>query len=425
MTIIVSTEIPEAVSARLVSSISHVFRRALDGELGREGKKGATTDALRGVLQFSIQQPDTFIRSFVPLFPSVLKLLTGPNAVIKNAAVSRFIARLVYTTNGSQASALCGLAFANCNAQDAPREQFSAWTIKYLHAMLSKRKDKTKLPPPLASVTAIFDGVNNIVNSKEATDEKPATPQETQTQLHSQASASISLIASFIVLCGPSLFAEPTIQNMFTGLLDQAFNNKRPFMKHLGWLGWRCLTWTSFMAFEGNVQAEMDSRQRAASVELVLKRADRRVGVGMLCYFLQERDSKADRSQRVSIAISVLKTMVKRKQNLLDLWAAMKKLLSSHHVEKKKRMWHPNVMFAETLFDGTYVDADPRSYTASFRADFDDTGKWLAYIPVLTEAECLQHFGTFVDIWRQSLSLGGVDIKQHLEVRAPWYLNDI
>ncbi|KAH8825249.1 hypothetical protein DL96DRAFT_1817803 [Flagelloscypha sp. PMI_526] len=62
----------ESVTTRVVFS----FQRALDGELGKEGKKGACADALRAIATLSLTYPNIFVDAFEPLLKTILAHLS-------------------------------------------------------------------------------------------------------------------------------------------------------------------------------------------------------------------------------------------------------------------------------------------------------------------------------------------------------------
>ncbi|KAF9071210.1 hypothetical protein BDP27DRAFT_1446478 [Rhodocollybia butyracea] len=70
--------LPEVVLGPASDTIAHALGRGIDGELGKEGKKGSATDGLKAIHDLSTYQPSIFIPSFVVLMDSVLSNLLAP-----------------------------------------------------------------------------------------------------------------------------------------------------------------------------------------------------------------------------------------------------------------------------------------------------------------------------------------------------------
>ncbi|KAF8177829.1 hypothetical protein BJ912DRAFT_930200 [Pholiota molesta] len=66
--------------------IAYALRRGMDGELGKEGKKGSANDALRAIHDLCVYLPAVFIPAFTPLLPSVLANLLAPTLALRTQA---------------------------------------------------------------------------------------------------------------------------------------------------------------------------------------------------------------------------------------------------------------------------------------------------------------------------------------------------
>lgn len=94
--------LPETVLLPARDRIAFALRRGMEGELGKEGKKGSACDGLKvrvhskeractnlssqAVHDLSLHQPTTFIPAFVELLPSILANLLAPTLALRTQA---------------------------------------------------------------------------------------------------------------------------------------------------------------------------------------------------------------------------------------------------------------------------------------------------------------------------------------------------
>ncbi|KAJ3001418.1 hypothetical protein NUW54_g6434 [Trametes sanguinea] len=78
--------LPAEVLEPAKDRIAYALRRGIEGELGKEGKKGSTSDGLKAIHDLSLYQPSIFVPAFAPLVPAVLSNLLAPSLALRNQA---------------------------------------------------------------------------------------------------------------------------------------------------------------------------------------------------------------------------------------------------------------------------------------------------------------------------------------------------
>ncbi|KAG5644908.1 hypothetical protein DXG03_007460 [Asterophora parasitica] len=80
--------LPSQVLAPAAPRIAMALCRGIDGELGKEGKKGSASDGLKAIHDLSIYLPSVFIPAFTHnVLPSVLQSLLAPTLILRTHAV--------------------------------------------------------------------------------------------------------------------------------------------------------------------------------------------------------------------------------------------------------------------------------------------------------------------------------------------------
>ncbi|EJC98994.1 uncharacterized protein FOMMEDRAFT_148951 [Fomitiporia mediterranea MF3/22] len=83
ISVLQSQRLPDSVLNSAAPRIAFALKRAIEGELGREGKKGATAEALRAVHDLSIYQPGIFVPMFQVYLMTILEALLTPSCALR------------------------------------------------------------------------------------------------------------------------------------------------------------------------------------------------------------------------------------------------------------------------------------------------------------------------------------------------------
>ncbi|KAL5524821.1 hypothetical protein ACEPAF_9967 [Sanghuangporus sanghuang] len=83
MTALQTQRLPDSILTNAAPRIAFALKRAIEGELGREGKKGATAEAFRAVHDLSIYRPVIFIPILHIYLTTLLESLLTPSNVLR------------------------------------------------------------------------------------------------------------------------------------------------------------------------------------------------------------------------------------------------------------------------------------------------------------------------------------------------------
>ncbi|KAL5512693.1 hypothetical protein ACEPAG_2959 [Sanghuangporus baumii] len=83
MTALQSQRLPDSILTNAAPRIAFALKRAIEGELGREGKKGATAEAFRAVHDLSIYRPGIFVPILHIYLTTLLESLLTPSNVLR------------------------------------------------------------------------------------------------------------------------------------------------------------------------------------------------------------------------------------------------------------------------------------------------------------------------------------------------------
>lgn len=391
--ILSSNVLPEAVIKPASSRIAYTFQRALEGELGKEGKKGAIGEALRGVQSYAFQRPHLFISDFLPLLPLVLKLFIGNNASLRCPA----------------GSALSALAYGAMEYPEVAREQFAKVIQAFMDAQMKKKKEKSLFPPFLESLASAFHKMNNIVYPKEAAEKgEAATTAEEQGKVQQAAMWSLQVLSSFVLLSGSALMSRQSLLfEPFMRALEILISNKRVYVRTTASYGWRAVAWVVLTSF-GEKMSLTDEEQNIWMD--VLSFVDKKIGVGIICGLLCNQDKAANRKTRRELVIITLKEMARRRSTAAEVWEILGRLLAGPEgAASTESQWVFNGLVPTVLLDSGLVEQDSKVIHGLIREEQQQEAGWIRCIPPWTGAECEHAKDDLAEIWLNAVKSGGIE----------------
>ncbi|KZT43773.1 hypothetical protein SISSUDRAFT_1124457 [Sistotremastrum suecicum HHB10207 ss-3] len=87
MSVIAGLILPAEVIEPAAPRITYALHRALEGELGKEGKKGSIADSLKAIHTHVVLHPEVFTPLFVDFLPTIFSLLSSPTLSVRTSAV--------------------------------------------------------------------------------------------------------------------------------------------------------------------------------------------------------------------------------------------------------------------------------------------------------------------------------------------------
>ncbi|KAI1795696.1 hypothetical protein LXA43DRAFT_1090849 [Ganoderma leucocontextum] len=216
--------LPPEVLKPAKDRIAYALRRGIDGELGKEGKKGSASDGLKAVHDLALYQPAIFVPAFVPVLGGIISSnLLAPTLVMR----------------GQACHALGGLAHA---AASLPPSE--------AHTRMS------------TIVAACFMKSYNTIEAVEP--------------MHSAQGPvwAFSVIAHLVVLPGPTVYLHSDLTRTVTALFSLGMRHTKSSVRALGCLAWRTMMWAFFRPphVKITVDTETDGEDESATEDDVISK---------------------------------------------------------------------------------------------------------------------------------------------------------
>ncbi|KII86652.1 hypothetical protein PLICRDRAFT_699960 [Plicaturopsis crispa FD-325 SS-3] len=359
--------------------IACALRRGMDGELGKEGKKGSTSDSLKAIHDLSMSQPQVFVEPFTQLLPSVLANLLAPALPIRAQA----------------AHALGGFVLGMTSS---PPCLLRTRISNIVATFITTANKSSTSPDPL-----IVRTLRTVINAHE--------PQ------HSAQGPvwALSVLASFIVLLGPALCTEVRLTRTISALLSLGMRHKKSAVRALGCLVWRTAVWVylqpPLLPEDSEDEAETrrpseDARPglaREAWWKLVRSVVDMGTGVSTVVALLGETTASDENLRRM---LDLVVSMIKRGGTACEEAMAMvRAFLSSNSNEALD--WSESKLLPESLFSSSpgLLTVEYKSLVAVVRPIFNDSPS-LEDVRPLTREELAKGwiFDSLLDIWREGIA---------------------
>ncbi|KIY71205.1 hypothetical protein CYLTODRAFT_346440, partial [Cylindrobasidium torrendii FP15055 ss-10] len=232
--------LPEHILEPAADRIAHAIGRGLDGQLGKEGKKGACNDGLRAVHDLSLHAPEVFVPAFAAIFPSVLRNLLASTVALRVQACH----------------ALGGYAYASTLL--APCE---------LHGELAEMvQDYIKVPPKTTPRKA-----NTLVRSPSMT-ETSTIVRALRTSLSNEEPAAVtqgpvwglSILGHLTLLLRSSVFDDLEVRSIVKNLISIPRSSKCQVVRQLTAIAWRSVVWGLFQPRLEATDEDSDDRAYVA-----------------------------------------------------------------------------------------------------------------------------------------------------------------
>ncbi|KAJ7643993.1 hypothetical protein FB45DRAFT_896622 [Roridomyces roridus] len=388
--------LPTAVLEPAADRIVFALRRGIEGELGKEGKKGSASDGLKAIHDFSVYHPSIFVPKFEDLLPSVLANLLAPTVAIRALACHAL---------GGFARGLATLPVS------ALHTRISAAIVEHLTVVSSSPARKSASPTKSSNEAALVRTLRT-------------TLQATEVQHVSQGPVwGLSILAALLVLANSAVYAHDRARRVFIALLSQAMTHKKSSVRSLGCAVWRSAAWAYCQPLlpdndegESEVEEEDEVERKQKQIQqgreifwqkIVVTIVDMGVGLSTVAALLQEAEPTIeDCITRVS---TVLKNMSgKGGANLICAIEALEMMLS---FDRPACEWNWSKLLPRGLFT-----ASPGLLTAEFNAIETTVRSILAQCPgtedvrPLTREEVAQPvvFEKLVEVWKECLGALGL-----------------
>lgn len=411
--------LPEEVLFPAKERIASALRRGIDGELGKEGKKGSASDGLKvctasnyvhifihltciiqAIHDLSIYQPSTFVPAFTELLPSILSNLLAPTLALRTQA---------------------------CHALGGFVLGVTAVRRSYLHTRISRAVSTfiMTVPPPLkrASATAPPSPIKS--NDSIIVRTLRTTLQGTEPSHVAQGPVwALSVLASFVVLLSAELYANIKLARTIYGLLSIAIRHKKSSVRALACMVWRCVTWVYIQPplpphpdEESEVEPDEDpimakETAREHFWKLLKSVVDLQAGVTTIAGLLGSEDSNEDALKR---SFSLLRLMMdKGGRTCHDAVETLQQMVS---LEEPSGEWDSNRLLARSLFSSMpgLLSVEFTNLAQVVQPMYSDTASILDVRP-LTGNEMTKDwvFDELIELWKYSIHM--VEMFEEAEV---------
>ncbi|KAJ6525284.1 hypothetical protein DFH09DRAFT_1416643 [Mycena vulgaris] len=389
-----SQRLPSVVLEKAADRIVFALRRGIEGELGKEGKKGSASDGLKAIHDLSVYQPSIFVPRFAIVLPSVLSSLLAPTLAIRAQACHAL---------GGLARGLATLPISSAHTR------ISAVITSHLTAAPSpSKKSPTK---PACNESALVRTLRTTLNA-------------TEVQHVSQGPVwGLSVVASLLVLANSAVYAHNNARRAFIALLSLAMNHKKSSIRSLGCAVWRCTAWAycqPLLPGNGDDESEVDkedaTRSKRGLVEqgreqfwtkIVATVVDMGVGLSTTAALLEEAGSTSEES--LTRIAPIMRMMTSRGGDNLN--SAIEILARMVSFEPSETDWSWNKLLPRGLFS-----ASPGLLTADYSSLESPVRSIIAQCPDKCDVRSLSRdevaqpeiFDKLIEMWKECLGCLGL-----------------
>ncbi|KAF8968986.1 hypothetical protein BDZ97DRAFT_1797269 [Flammula alnicola] len=392
--------LPADVLRPAADRIAYALRRGMDGELGKEGKKGSANDGLKAIHDLCVYLPAVFIPAFTQLLPSVLSNLLASTLALRTQACHA----LGGFVNGSTS-----IPLSTCHTKIA-----STIAAYLTTATPSPAKTAQTKPTEAAIVRTLRTTISN------------AEP----THVAQGPVWAISVLASFVVLLGSRLCADQKVNRIVSSLLSLGMRHKKSSVRALTCIAWRPIAWAYFqppLPVEDDEESEVDEdsyvqtkHARLAHCKVMLSVVDCQAGVSTIAALLADESSVGEEALRLSIEI-IQNMTSKAGHTCQDAVETLKHMVSLSESDQQNagEGWDMKLLLPSKLFSANpgLLTTDFKSLSHAVRPVFEQLAM-IGDIRCLTRDEMAKDwvFKGLMAAWK--IALGCLELCDDAEVPA-------
>ncbi|KAF9453095.1 hypothetical protein P691DRAFT_801947 [Macrolepiota fuliginosa MF-IS2] len=366
--------------------IAHVIRRGIDGELGKEGKKGSASDGLKAIHDLSIFQPITFVPAFTNILDSILSNLLGPTLPLRQQACHALSGMVLGLVAIPRSSTSIHARISNIIAD-------------YItHIPASPRS--TLLPPALSPSKLVQEAPIFRVFRKILNETEPVHVAQGPVW-------ALAVLACFIVLLGPTVIHNNKIFRSLSTSLSLSMRHKKSSVRALGCMVWRCIAWVYFLPTnntirENSLALDMLKDKRDSIWRALMQVVDVQTGMAVIAAVLG--DESIDQDDSLLRTMNVLENMLAKQTNVCDVIETMKRLVS---LETTNTQWKVDKLLVPAIFASS-----PGLLTVEYKSLSVVVNDMLLAQPPLEDIRYLSRdeiaqewvFDGMIKLWQQALA---------------------
>ncbi|KAF8827498.1 hypothetical protein HHX47_DHR4000313 [Lentinula edodes] len=384
--VIQSLRLPDTVLLPARDSIAFALGRGIDGELGKEGKKGSASDGLKAIHDLAIYQPATFVPAFVILTDSILRNLLAPTLTLRVQACHAL---------GGLAQGVISIPLSHIHSR------ISLQIVQFLLTPSTRASPKKKSgsPTPATQESDICRTLRTTLN----TEDPLHVAQGPVWALH--------VLGCFIVLLGSAFKTDMRLVRTITNLLTLTMRHKKVAVRKLACVVWRSITWSwhqlplpslgdeECTVVPSKSEQQMVSKKQWCLIELVLNMG---VGVGTCCAIVGNELGPAERIRLERI----LTLMMNRGDDSRDCALRCIKQLVS--LEQRVSSWDIDNLLSRNFLSGIpgVLNADYQDLTRPLQNILEELPHVRDLRP-LNKDELLEldTMGLFLELWGSAIGI--------------------
>ena len=414
--------LPAEVLQPTASRIAYALRRGIDGELGKEGKKGSANDGMKvhtftlflyhgldlfffqAIHDLCVYLPAVFIPAFVDLLPSLLTNLLASTLALRTQACH----------------ALGGFVLGSTSIPlSTVHTRISNIIATYLTTIVPSPNAKS---PSKATDATIVRTLRTTIGNAEP--------------LHVAQGPvwAISVLASMVVLLGSKLCADQKVNRIVSSLLSLGMRHPKSSVRALCCIAWRSITWVYFqplLPVESDAESEVDDEvrekrryARQAHLKVMSSVVDCQAGVATIAALLGE--SEEDDDDALKHSIKILQSMAAKSGNTcIDSLETIRHMVSSADAAQSDSgsVFNLGMLLPKGLFAANpgLLTTDFKSLSTAVRPIFDE-------MSVMEDVRCLTReeiskewvFKGLMEAWKTGL--GYLELCDDAEVPVSFLL---
>ncbi|KAJ4493203.1 hypothetical protein C8R41DRAFT_332957 [Lentinula lateritia] len=384
--VIQSLRLPDTVLLPARDSIAFALGRGIDGELGKEGKKGSASDGLKAIHDLAIYQPATFVPAFVILTDSILRNLLAPTLTLRVQA---------------------------CHALGGLAQGVISIPLSHIHSRVSLQIVQFLLTPSTRASPKKKSGSPTLATQESDICRTLRTTLNTEDPLHVAQGPvwALHVLGCFIVLLGSAFKTDMRLVRTITNLLTLTMRHKKVAVRKLACVVWRSITWSwhqlplpslgdeECTAVPSKSEQQMVSKKQWCLIELVLNMG---VGVGTCCAIVGNELGPAERIRLERI----LTLMMNRGDDSRDCALRCIKQLVS--LEQRVSSWDIDNLLSRNFLSGIpgVLNADYQDLTKPLQNILEELPHVRDLRP-LNKDELLEldTMGLFLELWGSAIGI--------------------
>ncbi|KAJ3885641.1 hypothetical protein GG344DRAFT_58878 [Lentinula edodes] len=384
--VIQSLRLPDTVLLPARDSIAFALGRGIDGELGKEGKKGSASDGLKAIHDLAIYQPATFVPAFVILTDSILRNLLAPTLTLRVQA---------------------------CHALGGLAQGVISIPLSHIHSRISLQIVQFLLTPSTRASPKKKSGSPTLATQESDICRTLRTTLNTEDPLHVAQGPvwALHVLGCFIVLLGSAFKTDMRLVRTITNLLTLTMRHKKVAVRKLACVVWRSITWSwhqlplpslgdeECTAVPSKSEQQMVSKKQWCLIELVLNMG---VGVGTCCAIVGNELGPAERIRLERI----LTLMMNRGDDSRDCALRCIKQLVS--LEQRVSSWDIDNLLSRNFLSGIpgVLNADYQDLTKPLQNILEELPHVRDLRP-LNKDELLEldTMGLFLELWGSAIGI--------------------